>query len=53
MNPVNPNQSEWNWIFRNHSDRPDSFGLKFIPKQSEIFRIIPEFVSEPYSFIPI
>ena len=20
MNPVNPNQSEWNWIFQNHSD---------------------------------
>ena len=31
----------------------ESFGLKFIPNQSEIFRIIPEFVSAPNSFIPI
>ena len=31
----------------------ESFGLKFIPNQSEISRIIPEFLSEPNSFIPI
>ena len=31
----------------------ESFRLKFIPNQSKIFRIIPEFVSAPNSFIPI
>ena len=32
---------------------PGSFGLKFIPNQSEIFLIILEFVSAPNSFISI
>ena len=40
-------------IIKIQSDYPgESFGLKFIPNQTEIFRK-PEFVSAPYSFIPI
>ena len=43
------------YSFANTSRRfsGESFGLKFIPNHSEIFRIIPEFVSESNNFISI
>ena len=31
----------------------ESYGLQLIPKQFEVYRIIPEFLSEPNSCIPI
>ena len=40
-------------LFHNCTISGESFGLKFIPNQCEIFRIIPEFLSAPNSFIPI
>ena len=40
-------------IYTTHKNPDESFRLKFIPNQSEIFQIIPEFVSAPKSFIPI
>ena len=52
---INQKQSE---LFRTYNPNESeffskSFGLKFIPNQSEIVRIISEFVSEPNRFIPI